>query len=148
MNRIFSAKTLIATAIALGAIAVGNSAHAGADLSFVIGVNTANRHVQPAPVYVQPAPVVLPAAVYGQPQHAQFGRDRDRDRDRNARFNRNAGRGGAYGDADRDGVPNRYDRNSRFYDARATNRSAQWGDRDRDGVPNWLDHEPRNSPDY
>jgi hypothetical protein len=57
--------------------------------------------------------------------------------DRNDRF-------GPFSDADRDGIPNRFDRDSRFYDARATYRSAQWGDWDRDGVPNTFDRAPRN----
>ena len=38
---------------------------------------------------------------------------------------------GAYGDRDRDGIPNKYDR----YD----NRQGAWGDRDRDGIPNAFD---------
>ena len=45
---------------------------------------------------------------------------------------------------DRDGIPNRFDRDSRFYDARATWRHAQWGDFDRDGVLNQFDRAPRN----
>lgn len=42
-----------------------------------------------------------------------------------------SGRFGPYGDIDRDGVPNRYDR----YDSRR----GAFGDRDRDGVPNMFD---------
>jgi hypothetical protein len=44
-------------------------------------------------------------------------------------------RGGAYGDRDRDGVPNAYDRYN-------NNRVAR--DRDHDGVPNRWDSAPRN----
>jgi len=51
---------------------------------------------------------------------------------------------GAWGDADRDGVPNVYDRDSRFYDARAAYRHGGWGDADRDGVPNRYDRAPTN----
>ena len=47
-------------------------------------------------------------------------------------------------DADRDGIPNRFDRDSRHFDARATLRHAQWGDFDRDGVVNRFDRAPRN----
>jgi hypothetical protein len=53
-------------------------------------------------------------------------------------------RRGALGDADRDGIPNKFDRDSRFYDARATVRHPQWGDFDRDGVANQFDRAPRN----
>jgi len=41
-------------------------------------------------------------------------------------------RGGAWGDRDRDGVPNAYDRHD-------NRRSGAWGDRDRDGIPNAYD---------
>lgn len=64
------------------------------------------RVVYPAPVvYGQPVPVVYGPGYYG---HRQQG----------------------WGDRDRDGIPNRYDR----YD----NRQQHW-DRDRDGIPNWQD---------
>jgi hypothetical protein len=58
------------------------------------------------------------------------------------RFGRH--RGGPFGDADRDGIPNRYDRDSRFFDPRETRRSAEFGDWDRDGVVNRFDRFPRN----
>jgi hypothetical protein len=41
-------------------------------------------------------------------------------------------RHGPYGDRDRDGVPNAYDRHD-------NRRAGAWGDRDRDGVPNVAD---------
>jgi len=44
-------------------------------------------------------------------------------------------RNGAWGDRDRDGVPNVYDR----YDNRRTWNNGAWGDRDHDGVPNAYD---------
>jgi hypothetical protein len=72
----------------------------------------------------------------------------DHDRDRFDRFDRHGNRRGAFGDADRDGIPNRFDRDSRFYDARATYRHAQWGDFDRDGVVNQFDRAPRNPRRY
>lgn len=40
-------------------------------------------------------------------------------------------RNGAWGDRDRDGIPNAYDRHD--------NRQQAWGDKDRDGVPNRYD---------
>jgi hypothetical protein len=36
-----------------------------------------------------------------------------------------------------------YDRDSRFYDGRAARR-ARWGDADRDGVPNHYDRSPHD----
>jgi hypothetical protein len=67
-------------------------------------------------VYVQPAPVRI------QPQVARHG---------------------AWGDSDHDGIPNRYDRDSRFHERHASNRGP-WGDADRDGVPNRYDRAPNN----
>ena len=120
MNRLFSTKSLIASAIALGAIVAGSAAHARTDVILV-------QHQQERTFHVQP-------------QTVQFSHDRDHF-DQYNRFN---SRGGALGDADRDGIPNRFDRDSRFYDARATWRHAQWGDFDRDGVVNAFDRAPRN----
>lgn len=108
MISLFPTKSLIATAIALGAVMAGSAAHARAD--------------------------------YTQPHTVQFNHDHDRF----DRFDRNSRRGGVLGDADRDGIPNKFDRDSRFYDARATYRHAQWGDFDRDGVVNQFDRAPRN----
>ena len=116
MNRIFSTKTLVASAIALGAIVAGSAAHARTDVILV--QHQADRTFQV------------------QPQTVQFGHDRDR-------FDR-YDRRSPMGDADRDGIPNKFDRDSRFYDARATWRHAQWGDFDRDGVVNAFDRAPRN----
>jgi hypothetical protein len=138
MNRLFSTKSLIATAIALGAVVAGTAAHAGTNVTLVVG-QTSSRYVQPAPMVAQL-------------QTVQFGHDRERF-DRNDRFERNDrfGRNDrfdrrdiAFGDSDRVGIPNKFDRDSRFYDARATQRHAQWGDSDRDGVPNQFDRAPNN----
>lgn len=109
MKRLFTAKPLIAAAIALSAIA-GTSAMAQPRHDGRNGVVILERHG-----YHQPAP-------------AHVGRNR----------------GGPMGDADRDGIPNRFDRDSRFYDPRATRRSAEWSDWDRDGVVNKFDRFPRN----
>ena len=141
MNRIFSTKSLIASAIALGAVVAGSAAHARTDVTLVVDLNPPQRYVQPAPVFVQHQQIPLQArTIYTQPQTVQFGHDRDH----YDRFDRFDGRRGALGDADRDGIPNRFDRDSRFYDARATWRHAQWGDFDRDGVVNQFDRAPRN----
>ena len=126
MIRFASTRSLIASAIALGAIVAGSAAHAGTDVTLVVALNTPQRHVQPAPVFVQ----------HQQPA-AQFGHDHDR-------FDRFDRRGGARGDADRDGIPNMFDRDSRWYDARATRHHVRWGDFDRDGVVNQFDRAPRN----
>lgn len=107
MNRLFSAKPLIAAAIALGALGAASMAQARDEYArHPIAVGEPYGHQQPAPAY--------------------YGTNR-----------------GPMGDADRDGIPNRFDRDSRFYDARATWRSAQWGDWDRDGIPNKFDRHPR-----
>jgi hypothetical protein len=137
MNRLFSSKPLIASAIALGAIVAASAAHARTDVTLVVDLNTPHRYVQPAPVFVQHQQIPMQErTIYTQPQTVQFGHDSDR-------FDR-YGRRGPLGDADRDGIPNRFDRDSRFYDARATWRHAQWSDFDRDGVVNQFDRAPRN----
>jgi hypothetical protein len=124
MKRLFSAKPVLAAAIALGALAAASAAHAGPDVRVSIGFDAPVRYVQPAPVYVQPQPV------YVQPQPVYYGGYRSHRR-------------GPWGDADRDGVPNVYDRDSRHYDGRTAHRGG-WGDADRDGVPNRYDHAPHN----
>ena len=118
MIRLISPKSLIASAIALGAVVAGTAAHAGTNVTLVVGQNSPHRYVQPAPVVAQL-------------QTVQFRRDGNR-------FDR------PLADADRDGIPNKFDRDSRFYDARATQRHAQWSDFDRDGVVNQFDRAPRN----
>lgn len=104
MNRFFSAKPLLAAAVAIGALTAGSAAHARADVFLSIGipgvyVQPAPVYVQPQPVYVQPQPVyVQPRPVYLQPQPVYFeGRRHGHHRH------------GPWGDADRDGVPNRFD---------------------------------------
>src|SRR5262245_14152407 len=46
-------------------------------------------------------------------------------------------RGGAWGDRDRDGVPNAYDN----YNNNRGRRGGGWGDQDHDGVPNRYDQD-------
>ncbi len=72
-------------------------------------------------VYVHPAPTYT----YDPPRSGAWG-DRDRDGIPNIADNHNNNRDRRW-DADRDGIPNRYDR-----------------DRDGDGVPNRWDSRPNN----
>ncbi len=139
MNRLFNAKPLLAAAIAIGALAAATAAQARSDVVLSIGINAPYGYVQPAPVYVQPEPVyvrpapvyVQPAPVYYQPQPVYYNAP-----------HRGYQRRGAWGDADRDGVPNIHDRDSRFYNGRVAYRP--WGDADGDGVANRYDRAPNN----
>lgn len=113
MNRLFSAKPLLAAAVALGAVGAASAAHAGTDVFFSVGF-AQPAYVAPAPVYVQPAPVyVQPRPVYVEPRVTYYGYDRYVERRgpwgewREARAER---RDWGWRDADRDGVPNRFDR--------------------------------------
>jgi hypothetical protein len=124
MKRLFSAKPLIAAAIALGALGATSMAQARDDVRFTIAVGEPHGQYHQYQPYHQPAPVYRG---YDRFDHDRFG---------------------PMGDADRDGVPNRFDRDSRFFDARATYRSAQWSDFDHDGVPNRFDRAPRNPRRY
>lgn len=104
MNRLLNTRTLLAATVAVGALAAASVAQARTDVFVSIGmpygyVQPAPVYVQPAPVYVQPAPVYAPAyPVYAQPQPVYYHQRHHRQHRR-----------GAWGDADRDGVPNRYD---------------------------------------
>ena len=138
MKRLVSARSFVAAALALGAVGVASAAHARSDVILSIGVNAPYGYVQPAPVYVEPQPVyVQPRPVYVQPQTVYYGHDR--------RWERT----GAYGDWDRDGIANVYDRDSRYYDPRLAHRRGGWQrDADRDGVPNRYDRAPNNPYRY
>lgn len=151
MNRLFSAKPLVTAAVVLGAVVAASAAHARSDVTLSIGVNAPYGYVQPAPVYVQPQPVyvqprpayvqpqpvyVQPQPVYVHPQAGYYGHER--------RYERR----GPYGDWDGDGVPNRFDRDSRYYEPRAGHRHGGWGDADGDGVPNRHDRRPHNPYRY
>jgi hypothetical protein len=133
MQSLSSFKPLLAAAVALGALAAGSAAHARSDVVVSIGVHAPFGYVQPAPVYVHPQPVyvqprpvyVQPQPVYVQPRPVYYGHGRGHG------HGHAYGRHAAWGDADRDGVPNIHDRDSRF-------------DADRDGVPNRYDRAPRN----
>lgn len=145
MKRLSCTKPLLAAAVAIAGLAAASAAHARTDVVLSIGVNAPIGYVQPAPVYVQPAPVyvqprpvyVQPQPVYVQPRTVGYGYG----------HGYGHGRRGAWGDADRDGVPNLYDRDSRMHDGRAVHR-AGWRDADRDGVPNRHDRSPHNPYRY
>ena len=126
MNRLFSARTLAAAAVALGAVGAASVAHARSDVIFSIGFNTPITYAHPAPVYVAPQPVyVHPAPVYHYYGH---------------HYRPNA-------DYDRDGIPNRFDRHPHRHDGRIAN-GDRWRDSDRDGVPNRYDQRPHNPYRY
>lgn len=130
MNRLLSVSSLVASVLALGAVLAAPAAQARTNVTFAVTVNAPDV----VPVQHQPIPARIADR---QPHSVPFGHGRDR-------FDLDSRRGGVMGDADRDGVPNRFDPDSRFYDARATFRHARWGDFDRDGVVNQFDHAPRN----
>ncbi|MBI5277556.1 MAG: hypothetical protein HY854_13960 [Burkholderiales bacterium] len=112
------AKPLAVAAIGFGALAAGTAAEAGTDVFLQIGVpGVSVGYAQPQPYYyVQDYPTYPAYPTY--------------------RSHRRYDERGPWGDVDRDGVPNLYDRDSRRYDA------------DRDGVPNRYDRAPRNPYRY
>lgn len=139
MKSIPAIRVLAAAAVVLGGLAAATTAQARSDVSFSIGLNLPGVYVQPAPVYTQPAPVyVQPAPVYVRPAPVYYGGPAHR---------------GAWGDRDRDGIPNIHDR----YDNRRHPGHGRPGmnhghghgngDWDRDGVPNRFDRAPGN-PHY
>ena len=101
MNRMLNLKSLLAATVACGALAAASTAHARTDVYLSLGVPVAPVYVEPQPVYVQPQPVyVQPRTVYVQPEPVYYQGYR----------HGHGHRRGPWGDADRDGVPNRYDR--------------------------------------
>lgn len=88
-----------------------------------VPVTLMTAQAQSVDVYVTPTQPYAPP-----PRDGAFG-DRDRDGIPNIadNYNNNRDRRSGWGDQDRDGVPNRYDR-----------------DRDGDGVPNRWDNRPNN----
>ena len=116
MTHLISAKSLAAVVFALGAMSMASSAQAHSDVQFSIGVQVPGFYMQSVPVYVQPRPVYVSAPVYYERYEPgrRFGGHHWHGRD-------------PYGDMDRDGVVNRYDR-----------------DRDGDGVRNRYDRLPDN----
>jgi hypothetical protein len=144
MSHLFSTPSLAAIALTLGAFAAASSAHARSDVTFSVGVQVPGLYVQAAPAHVQPRPIYRPAPGH----HGRFdegqrhgrpnwqGRSPYGDRDGIANvFERGGPRHqwqqsrlyGPYGDLDRDGIRNRWDR-----------------DVDGDGVRNRFDRVPTN----
>jgi len=111
MNRLLSAKPVLAAAIAFGGLALASAAQARTDVHVSLGVPAPfvyaapmSVYAAPTPVYVQPTPVYLqPRPAYVQPEVVYYGHEREWRR-------HHEHRNGAWGDADRDGVPNRFDR--------------------------------------
>ena len=113
MNRIVSLKFLAAAALALGTLAATTAAQARDNVQFSVTlgnpgvlVRPAPAYVHPRPVYVQPQPVYMrPRPVYVQPAPTYgWGHQRYNHHGRNEYAQ------GSWGDYDRDGIPNRYDR--------------------------------------
>lgn len=125
-----ASRAFAAAAVVLGGLAAASAAHARSDVHFSIGLNVPGVYVQPAPVY-RPAPVyVQPAPVYVQPAPIYY----------------RGGPNGAWGDRDRDGVPNIHDRydNRRHHGHGRPGMNHGYRDSDRDGVPNRYDRAPGN----
>jgi hypothetical protein len=113
MNRLSRAKPLLAAVLGIAALVGASAAHARSDVHFSIGIQAPFGVIQPAPVYVQPQPVyVEPAPVYVQPQpvYVQPQPVYVQPQPVYHRHGHSHGWRGPWGDADRDGVPNRYDR--------------------------------------
>jgi hypothetical protein len=129
MTRFISLKSFSAAALLLGTLAAATAAHAQSDVQFSLTLGSPGVYVQPAPVYsyprpvyVQPAPVYVnprpvvyqqPAPVYAYPQpvyeepvpvYYGWGHPRHYNHRRYEHAQR------PWGDYDRDGTPNRYDR--------------------------------------
>ena len=131
MKHLISAKSLAAIALTLGAFAAASSAHARSDVYFSVGVQVPG-------IYVQPRPIYMPAPDHYRRHDGQHWQRRSPYGDRDGIANvydsggpRNQWRQsrlyGPYGDFDRDGVRNKWDR-----------------DVDGDGIPNHYDRVPHN----
>lgn len=115
MYRLFSAKPLLAAALAFGALAASSAAQARTDVVFSLGIQAPVGYAQP--VYVQPQSYyyVQPQPVYEQPQSYYYVQPQPV-----------------------------YYQPHRYHHSRAVHRYGPWGDADRDGVPNRYDHAPNN----
>lgn len=114
MNRIASLKSLATAVLVLGTLgATTTTAHAQNDVQFSITLGTPGFYAQPAPVYAYPQPVyVQPAPVYAYPRpvYVQPAPMHGWGHQSHYYQSRNEHARGAWGDYDRDGTPNRYDR--------------------------------------
>ena len=138
MRRLSSSKSLAAAGLVLGAVLAASAAHARSDVYLSIGVpggyvQPAPVYVQPRPVYVQPQPIYGPAPIYYDQHRRHDGWRHDGWRHDGWRHDgrRWGHRYGPYGDFDRDGIANQYDR-----------------DRDGDGIRNRYDRFPQNPYRY
>lgn len=97
MKHLISTQSLAAIALTLGAFAVASSAHARTDVTFSVGVQVPGVSVHYRPIY--------------RPMPRHFGRYDDGRRYGGSRNQwRQTRLYGPYGDLDRDGVRNRWDR--------------------------------------
>lgn len=131
MKRSISTKLLATAALTLGALAVASAAHARSDVYFSVGIQSPGFYMQPAPVYVQPRPIYMPSPGY----YERYDNDR-----------RHGGqyygeRRGPYGDRDRDGIANVYDRDDSRHQWRQARLYGPSGDLDRDGIRNQDDRD-------
>lgn len=131
-----STKILVTAALALMGATGAGLAQARDDVQWSVTIGSdAGVPVYSRPVYSQPMPAYRRPPIYVAPAPVIAYRGYDR---------------GYYGwgDRDRDGVPNRYDRvDNRRWDRdhdvipnRYDRYDNRFGDRDHDGVPNWRDH--------
>jgi hypothetical protein len=149
MNRSNFSRRVATAALGLAALVAMGAAQARTDVFLSLGlpgpvyaqqqpvyVQPQPVYVQPQPVYVQPQPVyVQPRPVYVQPQPVYM----------QPQPVYGYSRGGAWGDRDRDGIPNAYDRwDNRQNWHHGGHRGGPRGDADRDGVPNRFDRAPAN----
>jgi hypothetical protein len=110
-----SVKFISVAALLLGSLGVASAAHARSDVFFSIGVQAPGVYVEPAPVYVQPQPVyVNPGYVESRPVYVtpriEYRHEDDWRRHGWRHWEERRHARGPYGDADRDGVLNRFDR--------------------------------------
>ncbi len=117
-------KILSAAALAAAGLLVGLPAQARESVQWSLQIGLPLPPL-PLPVIVAPAPRVVAAPLYVAPAPVWQGRYDDR-----------RAYGYAYGDRDRDGIPNRYDRHDNRLDRNGWRRGP---DRDRDGIPDWRD---------
>jgi len=128
-HRIFT-QSLAAIALTLGAFAAASSAHARSDVFFSVGVQVPGIYVQPAPVYVQPRQIYTPAP-------AQYGRYDEGRRHDGQHWQRRS----SYGDHGRDGIANVYASGGPRNQWRQSRPYGPYGDLDRDGIRNQWDRD-------
>ena len=145
MKSHISTKLLATAALTLGALAAASAAHARSDVYFSVGIQSPGFYVQPAPMYMQPAPVYMqPAPVYVQPRPVHMpspGYYERYDNDRRHGGQYYGERRGPYGDRDRDGIANVYDRDDSRHQWRQARLYGPYGDLDRDGIRNQDDRD-------